>query len=96
MSVIVRIPATLRAATNGAKEVSVEGTTIRLVFKILCQQYPGLEPRLLNQGELPRHLNAHIELDRDGDTIDVKFEQGLDTPVQDGQTIAIMAAVAGG
>lgn len=96
MSVIVRIPPTMRAFANGASQVSTEGTTVGLVLKDLCQQYPGLESKLLDgSGELPRYLNVHIEL-APNDSLDVKFEQGLDTPVLDGQTIAIMAAVAGG
>ncbi|HIE50223.1 MAG TPA: MoaD/ThiS family protein [Armatimonadetes bacterium] len=91
MSVTVRIPTPLRKLTNNQMTVQAEGETLRGVLDHLEAQYPGLKERLLDEeGELRRYVNVFIN-----DT-DVRFEQGLDTPVADGDEVAIVPAIAGG
>ena len=90
MSVKVRIPTQLRALTGGSGEVGAEGATVTEVIGDLEQRYPGLTERLLVAGELRRFVNLYV----DGE--DVRFQQGLATPVGHGAEVAIIPAVAGG
>lgn len=91
MSVTVRIPTTLRTLTAGASEVAVEGATVGEVLAALDAAHPGFRDRLLDDaGKLRRFVNVFVSDD------DVRFLQGLDTPVPAGDTVAIVPAVAGG
>ena len=87
----VRIPPTLRAATGGAKLVTVSGTTVREVIAGLVAAHPSLEAQLLApDGDLNRFVNAFLN-----DT-DVRHLQALDTPVADTDTLVLLPAMAGG
>lgn len=91
MSATVRIPTQLRSLTGGVGEVSVEPGTVRESFAALEAAHPGIGERLLDEnGALRRFVNVFVADE------DVRFLQGLDTPVKDGQTLSIVPAVAGG
>lgn len=91
MSVTVRVPTTLRTLTAGASEVEVEGATVSAVLESLESAHPGFKERLLDtEGGLRRFVNLYVADD------DVRFREGLDTPVADGDTVSIIPAVAGG
>jgi len=91
MSVTVRVPTTLRTLTAGASEVEVEGTTVGEVLGSLDASHPGFSERILDEnGKLRRFVNVFVSDD------DVRFLQGLDTPVPAGETVSIVPAVAGG
>ncbi|HUO49359.1 MAG TPA: ubiquitin-like small modifier protein 1 [Acidimicrobiales bacterium] len=91
MSVIVRVPAQLRTLTGGAGEVAAEGSTVGEVLKALDAAHPGFGERLFDEaGALRRFVNVFLADE------DVRFLEGLDTPVADGQTLSIVPAVAGG
>ncbi len=91
MSVIVRVPTALRAFTGGEAEVAVEAGTVGQALDSLDQAHPGFKARLMDDdGGLRRFVNVYLADD------DVRFMQGLDTPVGDGQTLSIIPAVAGG
>jgi sulfur-carrier protein len=91
MSVTVRVPTTLRTLTAGASEVSVEGDTLAAVLDALEAEHPGFKERLLDdEGQLRRFVNVFVADD------DVRFLEGLDTKVPDGETVSIVPAVAGG
>jgi len=90
MTVTVRVPTTLRRLTGGASEVTVEGATVAEVLGNLEAAHPGFEDQLLEDGALRRFVNLYVADD------DVRFRDGLDTPVADGDTVSIIPAVAGG
>ena len=91
MSVTVRIPAQLRTLTGGAGELPLAGSTVAEVLKDLDASHPGFADRLFDDtGALRRFVNIFL------DDEDVRFLQGLDTAVADGQTLSIVPAVAGG
>ena len=91
MTVTVRVPTTLRTLTAGASEVEVEGTTVAQVLDSLEVAHPGFKDRLLDDaGGLRRFVNLYVADD------DVRFRDGLDTPVAEGNTVSIIPAVAGG
>lgn len=87
----IRIPTPLRNATGGVATVEVEATTVGEALASLEQAHPGVSERLLDDsGKLRRFVNVFV------DDEDVRFAQGLDTPVQPGSTVSIIPAVAGG
>jgi molybdopterin synthase sulfur carrier subunit len=91
MAVTVRIPTTLRPIAGGKSEVQVEGATLAEVLGALDVAHPGFRDRLLDEeGNLRRFVNVFVADD------DVRFLDGLATPVPDGETVAIIPAVAGG
>jgi MoaD family protein len=91
VSATVRVPTQLRTLTGGAPEVQVEGATVGQVLDSLEQAHPGFRQRLLDEsGQLRRFVNVFVADE------DVRFLQGLDTEVSQGQTVSIIPAVAGG
>jgi len=91
MTVNVRVPAQLRTLTGGAGEVAVGGTTVGEALKALDAAHPGFGDRLFDEtGALRRFVNVFLADE------DVRFLEGLETPVTDGQTLSIVPAVAGG
>jgi len=91
MSVTVRIPTQLRTLTGGAGEVEIEGASVGEVLKALDVAHPGFADRLFDEaGSLRRFVNVFLADE------DVRFLDGLATPVADGATLSIVPAVAGG
>lgn len=87
----VRIPTQLRTLTGGSSEVTVEGSTVAEVLKALDQAHPGFQDRLFDEsGTLRRFVNVFVADE------DIRFLQGLDSAVAEGQTVSIVPAVAGG
>jgi molybdopterin synthase sulfur carrier subunit len=91
MSVTVRIPTILRTYTEGASEVSAQGTTLAEVLDDLETHHAGIRARVLDdKGELRRFVNVYVGND------DVRFLEGLASPTPAGTQISIIPAVAGG
>lgn len=91
MPVTVKIPTQLRASVGGASEVAVQGATVGDALDALYEQHPELKDRLTEDGgKLRRFVNVYV----DGE--DVRFGDGLATPVADGGEIQVLPAVAGG
>jgi molybdopterin converting factor small subunit len=87
----VRVPTQLRSLTGGQGQVSVDGSTVAEVLKALEAAHPGFQERLFDdQGALRRFVNVFVADE------DVRFLQGIDTPVSEKQTVSIVPAVAGG
>jgi molybdopterin synthase sulfur carrier subunit len=91
MGVTVRIPTQLRTLSGGAAQVEVEGATVGAALKALDAAHPGFAERLYDDsGGLRRFVNVFVAEE------DIRFLDGLATPVADGQTLSIVPAVAGG
>ena len=91
MAVTVRIPTTMRPISGGASTVQVEGSTLREVLVALNAAHNGFSERLFDDaGELHKFVNIFVSDD------DVRYMDGLDTAVKDGDTVSIIPAVAGG
>jgi molybdopterin synthase sulfur carrier subunit len=91
MSLTIRIPTQLRTFTGGSGEVEVEAASVGDALKALDAAHPGLADRIFdNSGELRRFVNVFLADE------DVRFLEGLATPIADGQTLSIVPAVAGG
>jgi sulfur-carrier protein len=91
MAVTVRIPTQLRELSGGVAEVTAEPGTVTEVLAQLETAHPGFAERLFDdQGELRRFVNVFVADE------DIRFLDGVTTPVTAGQTLSIVPAVAGG
>jgi [CysO sulfur-carrier protein]-thiocarboxylate-dependent cysteine synthase len=87
----VRIPPTLRDAVGGAREIEVAGETLREVLFDLVARFPALGRQVLENGNgLAPYVNVYV------DNEDIRTLEGLDTPVQEGSTVILLPAMAGG
>jgi len=83
----------LRSFSGGAREVRLEvpGATVGDALRVLAERHPGISSRVLDeQGSVRRHVNVFI-----GD-LSIRDTGGLSTPLHDGSTISLLAAVSGG
>jgi MoaD family protein len=91
MAVTVKLPTQLRDAAGGSAAAEVHGETVGEVLDALFAAHPELRERLSDgNGGLRRFVNVYV----DGE--DIRFTDGLDTPVADGREVQILPAVAGG
>ncbi|HYZ91936.1 MAG TPA: MoaD/ThiS family protein [Actinomycetota bacterium] len=91
MSVKVRIPTPLRKLTKDRAEVEADGGTIRAIVDDLEKQFPGFKERMCDeQGELRRFVNVYVGEE------DIRFLDGLETEIPQGELVSIIPAVAGG
>lgn len=87
----VKLPSVLRAQADGERAVEVEGATIGAAVQALIALHPGLAGQLLTpEGELHRFVNVYLN------GRDVRYLDGLDTPVDTRDEIRLLPAIAGG
>ena len=81
----------MRPLSGGASTLQIEGETLGAVLHNLEAAHPGFGERLFDEtGALRKFVNVFVSDD------DVRYLQGLDTPVPSGETVSIIPAVAGG
>ncbi len=90
MSVTVRIPTQLRAATGGEAEIEVEGSNVGEALDAVFAAYGDLKERITQDGSLRRFVNVYVSGE------DIRFQQGLETEINEGDEVTILPAVAGG
>src|ERR1019366_3209350 len=91
VAVEVRLPTVLRSNAGGASVVTLDGATIGEVLAKLVAEYPGLTGQIVQaDGSLHKFVNIYVNDD------DVRYLDGVDTPVPDGSEVSILPAVAGG
>jgi molybdopterin synthase sulfur carrier subunit len=91
MAVLVKIPTQLRAVTGGESETLLDGATVKEVLDGLLERHDELRARLYDDdGGLRRFVNVYVAGE------DIRFLDGLATPVRDGAELTILPAVAGG
>jgi molybdopterin synthase sulfur carrier subunit len=91
MAVTVRIPTPLRNVTNGERTVETNGASLKECLTNLDQRYPGIRGRLVDEGgDLKQYIIIYVNGE------DVRFLQGVNTPVNNGDELSIVPAVAGG
>jgi sulfur-carrier protein len=87
----VFIPTVLRPNVGGAKTLDLGGETIRGVVDELVTRHPALKQQLLtDEGDLNRFVNVYVNGQ------DVRYLQGLDTPVAPADEVRLLPAMAGG
>ncbi|AQS69368.1 MoaD/ThiS family protein [Streptomyces pactum] len=90
MAIEVRIPTILRQYTDGQKAVEGTGNTLAELFADLETRHPGVQARIVDGEQLRRFVNVYLNDE------DVRFLDGIDTKLTDGDSITILPAVAGG
>lgn len=90
MSVTIRIPPPLRPLTGGADEIAVDGSTVALALDALEAKHAGLKDRICDARGVRRSVNLFV-----GDE-DIRFLEGLETALKDGDVLSVVPAIAGG
>ena len=91
MAVKVRIPSPLQPLAGGQPSVEASGATLREVLADLEVRFPGIRDRLYDEdGNLRRFVNLYLNDE------DIRFLEGEDTVVQEGDEVSIIPAIAGG
>lgn len=90
MSVTVKIPTQLRAATDGQAEIEVSGSTVGEVLDAVFEAHTDLRERITQDGDLRRFVNVYVSGE------DIRFQDGLQTSINEGDEVTILPAVAGG
>jgi molybdopterin converting factor small subunit len=90
MAIEVRIPTILRQYTDGQKTVEGNGNTLAELFADLDTRHAGIQDRIVDGGQLRRFVNVYLNDE------DVRFLDGIDTKLSDGDNVTILPAVAGG
>jgi molybdopterin converting factor small subunit len=81
----------LRPTVGGERSVAGEGSTLRELIQDVDQRHPGFAGQLLeNTGMQRPFVNIYLNDE------DVRYLEGLDTAVDEGDVISILPAVAGG
>jgi sulfur-carrier protein len=90
MAIEVRIPTILRTYTGGAKAVEGNGDTLAELLADLESRHNGIQERIVEGDQLRRFVNVYLNDE------DVRFLDGIDTKLTDGDNVTILPAVAGG
>jgi molybdopterin synthase sulfur carrier subunit len=91
MAVKVRIPTPLQKLTNNQGEVQCKAVSINEMLADLEKQHPGIRERLCDaEGKLRRFVNIYVNEE------DIRFLEGQDTKLKDGDDVSIIPAIAGG
>lgn len=91
MTIQVLIAHPLRKLTDGLGRVEAEGRTLREIIDALEARFPGIKASILNRnGKVLPHLNIFLN------DLEIHTLEGLETPVQQGDQVAIIPAIAGG
>ena len=91
MAVSVRIPTPLRKFTDGKAEVEASGNTVAEMVDNLEANFPGIKEKLCDEsGKLRKFLNIYLNDE------DIRFMDSLETELRDGDSLALIPAIAGG
>jgi sulfur-carrier protein len=87
----LRVPSMLRATVGGERTVTAQGSTLSELIRDVDARHPGFAGQLLEaDGQQRTFVNIYVNDE------DVRYLQGLETPVAEGDVISILPAVAGG
>ena len=90
MAVTVKIPAQLRIVTDDEGEIEVDGATVGGALEAVFDRHEDLRERITENGDLRRFVNVYVGGE------DIRFKDGLETKISDGDEVQILPAVAGG
>lgn len=93
MAVTVHIPGPLQKLTNNQEAVEVEITdaaSIEDVINGLENVHPGIKNKLVENGEIRGYINIFVNEE------DIKFMKGMETHVEEGDSVNIVPSIAGG
>ncbi|MFP4009810.1 MAG: MoaD/ThiS family protein [Spirulinaceae cyanobacterium] len=91
MTVKVLVPTALQKYTNNQASIDAEGSNITELIDSLESHCPGIKSRICDEAGKPRRfLNLYVNSE------DIRFLEGVDTKLSDGDEVSIVPAVAGG
>lgn len=91
MAIKVLVPTMLQKDTNNQAVVECSGSSVNELLDTLETTFPGIKGRLLDEEGTPRRfLNLYVNSE------DIRFLEGTETALKDGDEISIVPAVAGG
>jgi len=91
MPVTVYIPTPFRKLAGNQTHVKTAGDTVGEVLDTLGAQFPALRNMIYNEnGQIPGHINIYVN------NQEIHSLQGKETPVKDGDEMAVIPAIAGG
>ncbi|QFZ91789.2 MoaD/ThiS family protein [Synechococcus elongatus] len=91
MAITVLIPTPLQKFTNNQASLECEASDVKSLLDALEQAFPGIKARLCDeQGQLRRFLNVYVNSE------DIRFLDGIQTSLGNGDEVSIVPAVAGG
>ncbi|MDR3320234.1 MAG: MoaD/ThiS family protein [Desulfovibrio sp.] len=91
MAVTVLIPTALRVFTGRQAEVIVEGCNVGEALKAFTDVHPDVRQHLYDEkGDLRSFINVYV-----GET-NIRNAGGQATPLENGETLTLVPAIAGG
>lgn len=91
MALKVLIPTPLQNLTNNQATIECEASNIREMLNTLEATFPGFKERLCDEnGNIRRFVNFYVNSE------DIRFLDGPDTALKDGDEVSIVPAIAGG
>jgi MoaD family protein len=91
MTLKVLIPTPLQNLTNNQATIECQATNIKEMLDDLEQNFPGIKSRICDEnGNIRRFVNFYVNSE------DIRFLQGADTTLKDGDEVSIVPAIAGG
>ena len=91
MPITVQVPTPLRKLTGNRAEVGIEASTVQELVDGLESAYAGIKDKLVDEaGEIRRYVNIYVNEE------DIRFLDGAGTVLKDGDSVAIVPAIAGG
>ncbi len=91
MAVTVHVPTPLRKLTGNQSEVQAEAATVAELVDNLESAHAGIKEKLLDEsGDIRRYVNIYVNDE------DIRFLDGKDTSLRDGDSDSIVPAIAGG
>lgn len=90
-TVKVLIPTPLRKLTADQDTVTADADSVAALMAALETQHPGIGGRLMDEeGNLRRFVNLYLNGE------DIRFLQGKETALKEGDELSIVPAIAGG
>ena len=91
MGVLIEIPSALKQYVNNQDQVEVIGSSVEEALDSLCAQFTELKPNLFDENGIVRNfINVYLNDD------DIRYAEGMNSAVKDGDSIQIVPSVAGG
>jgi molybdopterin converting factor small subunit len=91
MQIVVRIPSALRSHTSGVTQITVQASTVAQALRGIEERFPALIPLLRDEaGQLRPKVKLYVNDEH------VRYRQGEQTPLQDGDTVLVVPIIMGG
>lgn len=91
MAITVHVPTPLRKLTGNQSEVEIDAATVAELVENLETSFAGIKEKLVDEkGEIRRYVNIYVNDE------DIRFLDGAETPLNSGDNLSIVPAIAGG